>query len=260
MNLLLTNDDGINSPFLRCLAEAARTRGHRVTVCAPAAQQSTASHHYHTHGDIRVVPRDLPFADAAFAVEGTPVDCVRIALRCLCPDADAVLSGINLGYNTGWPIYASGTVGAAREAVLTGLAGFAVSAEPRTPAETLSFFMDWALRLVARVVPDSGVPRGVWNLNAPCIPAEAVLDPVMCPLHRGIYRDAYACETAADGTMRYHQYGLAQDPPTPGSDLDLLGRGHITCTLLLPGAPQTPERYAALLNGAADASTANPPL
>ncbi len=247
MDFLITNDDGIGSPFLRRLCEAAKARGHRVTVCAPATQQSTTSHHYHTHDDIRVTPAELPFADRAYAVQGTPVDCVRIALRCLCPEAQAVFSGINLGYNTGWPIYASGTVGAAREAVLTGVPGFAVSAEPATPEDTLLFFADWAVALAERAIPDPLGLCGVWNLNAPCVPLAQVREAVLCPLHRGIYRDAYACTAQPDGTLLFRQQGLPQDPPSPGSDLDLLSRGHLTCTVLSPDAPEAPERCAALL-------------
>lgn len=249
MHLLLTNDDGISSPFLALLAETAAARGHRVTVCAPAVNQSTSSHRYHTHDDLRALPCEVPGAEAAFAIEGTPVDCVRIALRCLCRDADAVFSGVNLGYNTGWPVYASGTVGAAREAVLTGIPGFAASAEPGTPEDTLRFFAAWAVALAERVVPTDAALDGVWNLNAPCVPLSAVREAVMCPLHRGIYRDAYTCTRQADGTMVFRQFGLEQGPPDPGSDLAMLDAGHVTCTVLSPDAPEASDACRQLLQG-----------
>ncbi len=250
MELLLTNDDGIDSPFLRRLAEAARARGHQVTICAPATQQSTTSHHYHTHSGIRVTRREFPFADAAYAVEGTPVDCVRIGLRCLCREAQAVFSGINLGYNTGWPIHASGTVGAAREAVLSGVPGFACSAEPRTPEDTLAFFADWAVILAERVVPDAAALCGVWNLNAPCVPLKDMREAVMCPLQRRIYRDDYTCTEEADGALMFRQYGLEQEAPVPASDLAMLAAGHLTCTVLSPDAPDAPPRCETLLRAA----------
>lgn len=251
MKLLLTNDDGISSPFLQRLCLAAKAAGHHVTVCAPSTQQSTTSHHYHTHAPIAVRPVAFEGADAAFAVDGTPVDCVRIALRCLCPDADAVFSGVNLGYNTGWPVYASGTVGAAREALFTGVPGFAVSAEPRTPEETLDAFIHWALRLAAGVCRTSRALDGVWNLNAPCVPLAEVKPPVLCSLHRGIYHDGYQWETQPDGTMLFRLQGLDQPPPAPGSDLALLEQGHLTCTVLTPeGALPFPAECAALLEAA----------
>ncbi|MBQ8555237.1 MAG: 5'/3'-nucleotidase SurE [Clostridia bacterium] len=232
MKLLFVNDDGIASPFLQRLVKAARAQGHRAVVCAPSAQQSTTSHSYHTHTPITAHPYTLEGADEAWAIDGTPVDCVRIALRALCRDADVVLSGINLGYNTGWPVYASGTVGAAREAVFSGVPGVAVSAEPRTPEDTIAFFADWAIAFAERVKDAPSALDGVWNLNAPCVPKHALLEPVMCGLHQGIYRDDYTCTAAADGTLTFTMHGLEQEPPTPGSDLDCLQRGHITCTLL----------------------------
>lgn len=247
MKLLFVNDDGIDSPFLRRLYMAAKARGHHVTVCAPAAQQSTTSHHYHTGTPVTLHPRTLDGADAAWAVEGTPVDCVRIALRVLCKDAEAVLSGINLGYNTGWPVFASGTVGAAREAVFSGVPALAVSAEPRTPEDTLDHFAAWTIALAEHIVTAPEAKDGVWNINAPCVPLSALQMPVMCGLHPGIYRDAYACTENPDGSLTCRMYGLEQEPPAPGSDLDLLNRGHITCTLLQPDSDDQ-QRYASLLH------------
>jgi len=248
MKLLLTNDDGIASPFLQLLCLAAKAAGHQVTVCAPSIQQSTTSHHYHTHTPITARPVTFEGADAAFAVDGTPVDCVRIALRSLCPDADAVFSGVNLGYNTGWPVYASGTVGAAREAMFTGVPGFAVSAEPSTPEDTLDAFIRWSLRLAGRVCASPHALDGVWNLNAPCVPLAQVQPPVLCPLHRGIYHDGYGCETQPDGTLLFRLQGLDQPPPTPDSDLDRLSQGHMTCTVLTAeGELPDPQGCAALL-------------
>ncbi len=231
MHLLLTNDDGISSPFLAVLADVCRARGHRVTVCAPSVQQSTASHRYTTHEDVAVHRLDKD----RFAVDGTPVDCVRIALRCIVPGADAVLSGPNLGWNTGWSVYASGTVGAAREALLTGLPALALSAEPRTPADTLDRFLHWALTLLEE--PPADAPRGLWNLNAPCVPLSALREPVTAPLHPGIYADAYDARPEGDVTL-YRMRGLPQMPPAPGSDLALLHLGHITATLLPADAPE----------------------
>ncbi|MBQ8202155.1 MAG: 5'/3'-nucleotidase SurE [Clostridia bacterium] len=236
MKLLFVNDDGIGSPFLRCLYTAAKARGHHVTVCAPSSQQSTTSHHYHTSAEITAHPLTLPDTDAAWSIDGTPVDCVRIALRSLCRNADAVLSGVNLGYNTGWPVFASGTVGAAREAVFTGVPGLAFSAEPRTPEDTLACFADWAIALTEYVAVLPCALDGVWNINAPCVPLAKVQEPVLCDLQPCIYRDDYTCAADADGTLHFRQFGLAQPAPMEGYDLALLEQGHITCTVLRPGA------------------------
>src|SRR5437764_14701467 len=121
MKLLLTNDDGIDAPGLAALLAAARPLGEPVLV-APLAAHSGCSHRVTTDGPIRVEHRP-----AGFAVEGTPADCVRVALHDIVRDAAWVLSGINAGGNLGADVYISGTVAAVREAVLHGYPGVAVS-------------------------------------------------------------------------------------------------------------------------------------
>src|SRR4029453_10946704 len=103
-------------------ARAARGRG-RGRVIAPAGPWSGRSHAVTTHGPIRVDRRD----GGRLAVDGTPADCVRLALHHLAPDAAWVLSGINAGGNLGADVHHSGTVAAAREAVLHGRPAIALS-------------------------------------------------------------------------------------------------------------------------------------
>lgn len=116
MHFLIVNDDGITSPFLPILTQAVKRAGHRVTVCVPATQQSAKAHAFSIEQPILAEKREVPDADEAWAIFGTPVDSCRIGAMNLAPDADAVISGINLGYNVGMSVYVSGTVGAAREA------------------------------------------------------------------------------------------------------------------------------------------------
>src|SRR5579884_3695584 len=122
MKLLLTNDDGIDAPGLQALADAAGPLGDPV-VAAPVGALSGCSHRVTTHGPIRVQERGR----GRYAVEGTPADCVRVALHDLARDAGWVLAGINQGGNLGADVWHSGTVAAVREAVLHGWPGIAVS-------------------------------------------------------------------------------------------------------------------------------------
>lgn len=101
MHFLIVNDDGINSPFLPILTQAVKRAGHRVTVCVPATQQSAKAHAFSIEQPILAEKREVPDADEAWAIFGTPVDSCRIGAMNLAPDADAVISGINLGYNVG---------------------------------------------------------------------------------------------------------------------------------------------------------------
>lgn len=137
MHFLIVNDDGINSPFLPILTQAVKRAGHRVTVCVPATQQSAKAHAFSIEQPILAEKREVPDADEAWAIFGTPVDSCRIGAMNLAPDADAVISGINLGYNVGMSVYVSGTVGAAREATFLHKPGIAVSAEKQTPGRCL---------------------------------------------------------------------------------------------------------------------------
>ena len=144
MNLLLSNDDGIDAPGLEALRCAALTIGEPVVV-APASPQSGVSHAVTAHGPLRIEAR----GEKRFAVYGTPADCTRIGLLKLVPDAKWVLSGINHGGNLGADVHYSGTVAAVREAVLHGWPGVAVSHYRRDKME-----FDWqrAASWVARVL------------------------------------------------------------------------------------------------------------
>lgn len=176
MHFLIVNDDGINSPFLPILTQAVKRAGHRVTVCVPATQQSAKAHAFSIELPILAEKREVPDADEAWAIFGTPVDSCRIGAMNLAPDADAVISGINLGYNVGMSVYVSGTVGAAREATFLRKPGIAVSAEKQTPHDTLAYLSDWAVEMARAgtdgVQPERAAdsPRGAEKSGA--VPAE----------------------------------------------------------------------------------------
>jgi len=130
MRILLTNDDGVHAPGLLAL-RAALARLGEVTVAAPAHERSAVSHALSLNRPIPE-PRRVPARGpgAVFAVDGTPVDCVKLALDRLCPERpDLVVSGINPGLNTGINILYSGTVGGAAEGAFAGLPAVAVSLE-----------------------------------------------------------------------------------------------------------------------------------
>src|SRR5256714_2694587 len=88
MNLLITNDDGIDAPGLEALLTAARTLGDPIVV-APAAPQSGVSHAVTWHEGVRIESR----GEKRFAIHGTPADCIRLGLLHLVPDANWVVSG-----------------------------------------------------------------------------------------------------------------------------------------------------------------------
>jgi 5'-nucleotidase len=132
--LLVTNDDGIDSHFLRVLVEALHAAGYATRVAAPVGEQSWIARALSRRRPVKVA--DHPgFPGPAWAIDGTPTDCVNIALGHLldAPPA-AVVSGINLGENASLPyILGSGTVAGALEGALWGLPALAFSLQLPQP-------------------------------------------------------------------------------------------------------------------------------
>jgi len=127
MRLLLTNDDGINSPGILLLAAALRKAGHRVFVLAPSADKSGVSHSItFLNKPVKIVQVD----NDTWSCDGTPVDCVVIGLMGGLPECaplDAIVSGINRGANLGTDLVYSGTAAAARQGALCNIPSLALS-------------------------------------------------------------------------------------------------------------------------------------
>lgn len=129
MRILVTNDDGMNAPGLIALERAAQRVGGEVYVVAPERQHSAQSHAITINQPVfaREVPRSHG-ETRRIAVDGTPCDCVRLAvIKLLDVKPDLCLSGINHGGNLGWNIFFSGTVSAAAEASSFGIPSIAFS-------------------------------------------------------------------------------------------------------------------------------------
>lgn len=125
---LLTNDDGINAAFLHALVAACDAEGFRVVVAAPSGERSWIGRAFSRHREVRLT--DYPgLGDQAWAIDGTPSDCVNIALGHLLPvRPDVVLSGINIGFNATMPLcLSSGTLAGATEGTAWGLPAVACS-------------------------------------------------------------------------------------------------------------------------------------
>lgn len=136
--ILITNDDGILSTGLIRLAETARDFGE-IVVVAPETEQSAKAHSITVRQTLTVIPRPFPVPGVtAWSCDGTPSDCVRMALAYILPEPpDLVLSGINYGYNVATDIQYSGTVGAAMEAAHEGIPAIALS-EPYHPDHSVT--------------------------------------------------------------------------------------------------------------------------
>jgi len=126
MRILITNDDGIYSPGIAALAKIASRFGH-VTVIAPDVEQSSMGHAVTHSRPLSLKKSPINFEDIeAFRVNGTPADCVALGTH-LYATTDIVLSGINMGPNLGNSMWHSGTLAGAKQAVLLGIRGIALS-------------------------------------------------------------------------------------------------------------------------------------
>jgi 5'-nucleotidase len=160
--ILITNDDGVHAPGIQALAQALRPLGE-VHVVAPDREVSACSQSLtlkHPLRAERLEPR-------VHAVDGTPADCVNLAIVKLLPRRpDLVVSGINRGANLGDDIFYSGTVGGAREATFFGVPAIAISLAARAEVD-FGPSAEFAARLAGHVL-DRGLPeRTLLNVNVP---------------------------------------------------------------------------------------------
>ena len=232
MHILVTNDDGIQSAGLETLARVCLERGHRVTVAAPATQQSAASQRITISTPLMV--REVPWTGArAFAVEGSPADCARLGLRLAEEPADFVLSGINDGENAGCAVFYSGTVAAAREARMCGVKAMAVSLDWRGTEEMRTHLAGLAVRLAEQFQPLEWPRMALLNLNAPALPPEELKPLKVCPLSDAYFLDQFEKRMSPRGQLYFWLGdGMTMEPHRPGTDLDLLEKGHVTLSLL----------------------------
>jgi len=169
MRILITNDDGIHSPGLTALAKALRGIGD-VWVVAPDRERTAVSHALTLHKPLRV----HQIGTRIYVVNGTPVDCVNLAVLKIMPKPPAlVVSGINKGVNLGDDVMYSGTVSAAVEGTILGIPSMAVSQEGQ---EQFRFEVGahYAVR-IARLVLERGLPEETLvNVNVPDRPLSSV--------------------------------------------------------------------------------------
>jgi 5'-nucleotidase len=173
MHLLLTNDDGIQAPGLLALFNRFE-RNHTVSVIAPDREQSAVGHGITLNRPLRVASVSINGTRSGYAVNGTPADCVKLAvLELLDSKPDMLISGINPGANIGVNTNYSGTVAAAKEAALYGMLALAVSIQGNE-SERMEEAAVFVEKLAAKVA-QNGLPSGTFlNVNIPDLPLNQI--------------------------------------------------------------------------------------
>ena len=223
MRILLTNDDGIDSPGLHAVREALEPH-HETWILAPDGERSATSHSITIKDPIKC--REM--GERILAADGSPADCVILALAgVLTERPDVVISGINIGPNLGTDIIYSGTVAAARQAAFMGTPGIAVSINSYRPP----FHLDPLARFVARHVEELvGLwnPRHLVNINGPNIDSDELPVKITYPSWR-IYHDQLEEFTSPRGERYYFLNGHpVESPREPGSDWTAVAEGEIS--------------------------------
>jgi len=224
--ILITNDDGIYSEGLRLLARELAALGE-VTVVAPDREQSATGHSLTLTRPLRMQKLE----ESWFAVDGTPTDCVNLAVLWLMKDAppDLVVSGINFGLNVGDDVTYSGTVSATFEGSLLDIPSIAFSQEV---AEGFSFARSSALakRFVASLLADASLPRDLLlNVNFPAPPPRGV---VFTRLGKRVYRQSVIEKTDPRGHRYFWIAGTPEWQDDEGTDHEAVQTGFVSVTPL----------------------------
>lgn len=239
MNILITNDDSITADGIEVLARAAASLGD-VWVVAPAEQCSAMSQKL-TLRELLTVEQvdDFPvLVKGAWRIGGTPVDCVKVALEYILEEKpDLVLSGVNDGYNVGFDIAYSGTLGAAFEAARNGIPAIAVSVAGYRHLDAAE---QEILPVLRQILEREMEPWTVWNVNFPAMNTVGRKgirwDCPAAPV--SLFREKYIPVSDRDGVVSLRNQGI----PTPndripeGTDADAVRKGYIAvgrvkCTL-----------------------------
>jgi 5'-nucleotidase len=162
MRILIANDDGIYSPGIAALAEAATHFGD-VRIVAPDVEMSSAGHAITASRPV-TCKRTTVKQFEAYRVNGTPADCVALGIY-LWEKVDVVLSGVNLGSNLGNSMWHSGTLAAAKQATLLGLRGIAVSAPSTEGEPNFEALQPWLKKVLEMLLPDPNMT--LVNVNFP---------------------------------------------------------------------------------------------
>jgi len=233
VQILLTNDDGIYAPGLAALERQLQKLGD-VTVVAPLTEQSGVGHSitYLTP----LMARKVYCEDGkqrGWAVEGSPADCVKLAIAELCPRRpELVVSGINSGLNAGINVLYSGTVAAAIEGAFFGITSVAVSLE-YDDAARYDVAAEQAAAIIQQILAQPNSERQLYNLNIPSQALDNGAEVHIVPLATVPWGEDFEQRRDPRGRKYYWAIGMSPDPPSDTeTDLSAIRAGHITLTPL----------------------------
>lgn len=229
MNILITNDDGINSIGLQTLVKHMSLIGD-VYVCAPESERSAFSHHFTFRGKMKFEYREVPFAKKAIALWGTPCDCIHCGLQFLYKDIkfDLVCSGINKGWNVLSDAIYSGTVAGAREGFMRGIPSMAVSLDTYDPFD-FNYAASIASKLAIKHLNNKDNDKYFININVPALSSEEIKGIKVCNTIGDVtYDEGYYLEDNGIETFVVIGDTTKQVSTPDGSDTKALKDGYVS--------------------------------
>ncbi len=233
--ILLTNDDGVDSPGLHALARELAELA-RIVVVAPDGNRSGVSHAITTDDSVAVTPYEGIEGVRAYACTGTPADCAVIGIGELCGTRPAlVISGINDGPNLADDVNYSGTVAGAVEAVLLGVRALAVSLASDPDDRAMVRRWESAAAQVRAILPHALAelpPERYWNVNVPNLSPEKLLGRRFTSLGRKRYGETISRIDEHRDARYYRVWNLPGrgDSEDPDSDIGAVVHGYVSIT------------------------------
>lgn len=238
-SILVTNDDGIDSPGLWALVRAVQPIGERVSVVAPSVNQSAVGAGFTLRRELHWEPITAPPVPGieAWHVDGTPADCVMVALdKIIGAEVHMVVSGVNFGANVGQDVLASGTVGGALQGHLRGKAAAAFSqVVGDISANTHEF--DWSVAervagMICRAEADGLLPESLFlNVNIPRVPFEQIAGLLVTRMGRVGY--VRVLEMTGNRGVLERDVDINTNPETPpGTDVWALAHSYVSVSPL----------------------------
>jgi len=230
--ILISNDDGVRAPMLPVLAQALKPVGE-VIIVAPAEDQSGISQALTGAPPILRTDLMLPGGLAAIALTATPATTMQIALKnIVMPRPDLVVTGVNTAYNLGTSTYLSGTVGAARQAVMEGVPAVATSMAAAAVPRDVNAAAQQVAGVVRQVRDHSLPPQTFLNVNIPPMPAggyKGIQITKQANVRAGVETFAEEKRPGTDRTIYWSVYKEGADAPE-GTDVWAVNNGYVSIT------------------------------
>lgn len=233
MNILLTNDDGYNAPGILALYRKL-SQDHHVTLVAPDREKSAVGHGISLNQALRLQQKNITDEIGGYTVNGTPADCVKLALFELFTDPpDLVVAGINPGSNTGVNINYSGTAAAAREAAFNRITGIAASIEIGLQSDIDFTGMAEFISSLVPKIPSLELPNFTFlNINCPNCPVDQTRGvKITCQAGNNVSEN-FVKKRDPKGRPYFWYDGLTPALEMAGTDIDALKKSYISISPL----------------------------